>query len=208
MDQRSVAALDWEQKYASGDTPWDSREVSQELKRMLDEYRIQPCRTLELGCGTGTNAIYLATRGFEVTAVELSCNALKEAQERAILARVDIRFLEGDLLAPPPLGDAFPFVFDRGLYHVLRNVDIVRFRSTLQQSTMPGSLYLALVANANDPDTESGGPPRVQVGQMYEELSPLFQLVQLREIKFDGVRVAGRSVHPWAWSALWRRKSD
>lgn len=208
MDQRSVAAIDWEQKYESGETPWDSGEASQELKRMLDEYRIQPCRTLELGCGTGTNAIYLAKRGFEVTAVELSSNALRQAHDRAIRDGVEVRFLEGDLLAPPPLGAPFPFVFDRGVYHVLRNVDIVRFRNTIQRSTMPGSLYLALLANANDPDTESDGPPRVQVDEMYEELSPLFQLVQLREFQFDGVRIAGRSAHPWAWSALWRRKSN
>lgn len=82
-----------------------------------------------------------------------------------------------------------------------------RFRDTLRQVTSPGSLYLTLAANANDPDQESGGPPRVQVDDLYRDLAGLFELVQLREFHFDGVQTQDRSIRPLAWSALWRRRS-
>ena len=59
---------DWHKRYSDKDTPWDSGQPSRELERILEEGWIKPCRVLELGCGTGTNAVYLAQRGFEVTA--------------------------------------------------------------------------------------------------------------------------------------------
>jgi hypothetical protein len=49
---------------------FDPGEPSRELRRVLNEAWFGPCRTLELGCGIGTNAVFLAQQGFEVTAVE------------------------------------------------------------------------------------------------------------------------------------------
>ena len=60
---------DWNARYLSGELPWDSGLPSRELQRVLEEQKIAPGRALELGCGTGTNAIELARRGFDVTAV-------------------------------------------------------------------------------------------------------------------------------------------
>lgn len=53
---------DWNQHYVAGNAPWDSGLVSKELIRVLDTEKIAPGRAVELGCGTGTNAIYLASR--------------------------------------------------------------------------------------------------------------------------------------------------
>ena len=51
-----------------------------------------------------------------------------------------------------------------------------------------------------------GGPPRVSDETICRELSPLFDLVQLREIRFDSGEVENVLPNPLAWSALWRRK--
>jgi 2-polyprenyl-3-methyl-5-hydroxy-6-metoxy-1,4-benzoquinol methylase len=206
-DQRhSVADVDWQQRYESGDTLWDSGAPSQELERILAEGWIRPCRALELGGGSGTNAIFLASQGFEVTAIELAPNAVKQAEQKARAAGVGVRFLAGDVLALPDLGEPFPFVFDRGVYHVLREVDVDRFRKSLASVTRPGSLYLTLAGNANEQAPADAGPPRVRADELLADLSPLFDVVQLREFQFDGVCVEGRQMRPLAWSALWRRR--
>ena len=199
-------AIDWDNRYKSADTPWDSGEPSRELLRVLRERWIGPCRALELGCGTGTNALILARRGFKMTAVDLSPIALGHAKAKARKARLKVKFLEGDALHLPKLGAPFPFVFDRGLYHHLRNVDLKRFRRALARVTRPGSFYLTLAGNGNEKDPEGGGPPRVHAHEICLELGPDFDLVQLREFRFDGVRVQGQEIHPLAWSALLRRK--
>ena len=74
---------DWEQRYRDGETPWNSGLVSKELQRVLRERGIEPCRALELGCGVGTNAVFLAEQGFEVTAVDCAPLALERAGAEA-----------------------------------------------------------------------------------------------------------------------------
>ncbi len=198
--------LDWNQRYATRETPWDSGKPSLELKRILKEHRIEPCRMLELGCGTGTNAVFLARHGFQVTGVDLSLLAVKKAREKARAAGVKARFLEADLLALENLGRPFAFVFDRGVYHHLRNVDLKRFLRVLDRVAKPGSFYFTLAGNANDPGPRDGGPPTVHAHEICAELGPLFDLVQLREFRFDGVVIGGKPVRPLAWSVLLRRK--
>ena len=62
----------WEERYRKGETPWDTGHPSTELQRVIREEKIRPCRAIELGCGTGNNAVWLAQQGFDVTAVDLS----------------------------------------------------------------------------------------------------------------------------------------
>src|ERR1044072_7675074 len=88
---------DWNESYLTGDTPWDSGIRSRELARVLKEEQILPCRAVELGCGTGTNAIFLAQQGFDVTAIDLSPRGLEQAIRRADEADVEVNFLLGDL---------------------------------------------------------------------------------------------------------------
>lgn len=194
----------WNERYATRDTPWDSGEPSRELQRILAEEWFPIGRVLELGCGTGTNAIYLATLGFEVTATDLSPLAIERAKEKAGQAGVAVRFEQADVLTLPDLGPPFPFVFDRGLYHAMRRADLAGFLGALARVVEPGGHYLTLAGNANDPEPSEGGPPRVHAQELCGELAPLFDLVQLREFRFDGVVSNGRALSPLAWSGLFR----
>src|SRR6516162_752409 len=118
----------WDERYAKGDTPWETGEPSSELQRVLAEIPIRPCRAIELGCGTGANAVWLAQQGFDVTAIDVSPVAVARAQERAAAAGVRARFLVADVLNPPAeLTGPFDFFFDRGCYHVVRRVDAAAY---------------------------------------------------------------------------------
>jgi SAM-dependent methyltransferase len=72
----------WNQRYEKGDTPWDTGQPSSELQRVVAELALRPCRALELGCGTGANAVWLAQQGFDVTALDLSNWAVERARQR------------------------------------------------------------------------------------------------------------------------------
>lgn len=74
---------DWNDRYRDGDLPWDTGRPSSELQRAVSRNAIQPCRALELGCGTGTNSVWLAQQGFEVTGVDLASLAVERAENRA-----------------------------------------------------------------------------------------------------------------------------
>jgi len=80
---RTITSADWSERYHQHETPWDSGNPSPELIRSIADAAIAPCRTIELGCGTGTNSICLAGRGFDVTAVGFVESALEEAGSKA-----------------------------------------------------------------------------------------------------------------------------
>lgn len=198
----------WNERYSSKDTPWDSGEPSTELQRVLERHLIEPSDALEIGCGTGTNAVFLARRGFKVTAVDISSLAIDQARKRASEAGVDVDFRVVDLLAPSGLHHAYPFVFDRGVYHGIRRENLDRFLDTMAGVTSPGALYLVLAGNANDPSDPNTGPPRVHAHEICAELNPLFELIELREFAFDGIVIGGQLVDSLAWSGLFRRRKQ
>src|SRR5215471_2907167 len=75
--------IDFAQRYAQGNIPWDSGKPSEELIKVLNAGKLNGKTALEIGCGTGTNAIELARRGFEVTAVDCVEEAIRIARGKA-----------------------------------------------------------------------------------------------------------------------------
>jgi cyclopropane fatty-acyl-phospholipid synthase-like methyltransferase len=191
----------WEQRYREGDTPWDTGHPSSQLERVLADVPIAPGPALELGCGTGTNAVWLAQQGFEVTAVDISPLALEHARQRAAAAGVSVRFLNVDVLAMPDLGGPYGFFFDRGCYHVVRRVEVQSYLRALQQATQAGTLGLVLAGNAREP--HSPGPPVVTEEEIRAELGTLFEVLRLQEFRFDQEEAGG--VRYLGWSCLVRR---
>jgi SAM-dependent methyltransferase len=197
---------DWEKRYQAGDTPWITHQPSRELARVLDEYDIPPGRALELGCGDGVNAVFLARRGFEVWAVDVSETAIERAREFAGRERVSVDFRTAEVTALDGLPTPFDFIFDRGLYHVVRQANLAGLLQSLERVTTGGSLYLTLAGNANEATPEDEpGPPRVSAEEICREFAPLMQLIQLREFRFDASPEREKPHRPLAWSALFRR---
>jgi SAM-dependent methyltransferase len=188
----------WDSAYR-GDRPagWDTGLTAPPLKDAVESGVIKPCRVIAFGCGTGTNEIYLAGRGFDVTAVDVAPSALGLAAEKAKKAGVQVRWLLADVLALPDL-EPFDLVFDRGCYHHVRYIDAAGFVETLRRLTHPGSRCLILSCN-ND------RPPGVREHHMREDFSTLFDFEWLRDSAIEG---RDGSVRRESWSLLLRRKAD
>ncbi|MEO3874803.1 class I SAM-dependent methyltransferase [Nonomuraea sp. B12E4] len=105
--------------YHAGKAPWDTGVTPPELVALVEGHgALPPGRALELGCGTGTNAIYLARHGWEVTAVDLIDSAVGQAREKSEAARVAVHLLHGDATRLDELGVPGPFdlFFDLSCY--------------------------------------------------------------------------------------------
>lgn len=192
----------WDSRYRTNDLPWDTGHPSTELQRVLADEKITPCRAVDLGCGTGTNAVWLAQQGFEVTGIDFSPLAIEQGRKRAAEAGVAARFLVADLLDPAAeLGGPYDFCFDRGCYHVVRRIDAARFVDTLRRITHAGSRALVLAGNARE--KMDPGPPVVTEEEIRRELGALFEIAWLREIRFDAVK--GGEARPLGWSCFLRR---
>src|SRR5688500_10689844 len=105
--------------YRAGKPPWDTGVTPPELVALVEGDGALPSgRALELGCGTGTNAIYLARHGWEVAAVDLIDQAVDQARKRAEGEGVVVRQLQGDANRLDELDVPGPFdlFFDLSCY--------------------------------------------------------------------------------------------
>ena len=111
----------WDGFYADRerDIPFFVPKPDENLAAYLDRGLIAPGRAADLGCGPGRNAIYLASRGFEVDAVDLSPVALAWAADRAVEAGVRVGFAEADIFAAGLPDGQFDLVYDSGCLHHL-----------------------------------------------------------------------------------------
>lgn len=192
----------WNQRYETGSTPWDSGLPSAELRRVIDETGIQPCRVLELGCGTGTNAVLLAQLGFQVTAVDLSPLAIEQAEAKAEQAGVDVSWICGDVCSIEQPDEAFPLVFDRGCFHCIRrDVSVAAILETFGRVTAVGSRLIVFTGNANQ--KREHGPPGLFEDDIRTDLGDLFEINQLRPFYFED---AGGKQGPLGWSCLATRR--
>src|SRR3990172_1688312 len=139
---------DWDETYRKGQTPWYSGRPCSELVRLLEDEIISPCKALDLGCGTGTNAIYLAEMGFDVTGVDISQVAIEMAREKVDAAGLSVLFMLVKLPNRFLPGKVYDFVFDRGCFHALKNDERSQYADMLKEFTKVGSLFLLLTGNA------------------------------------------------------------
>ncbi len=174
---------DWNESYREGNLPWDTGRPSSELQRVLRQHAIQPCRALEIGCGTGTNSVWLAQQDFDVTGIDLAPLAIERANERARAAGVKAQFQAADVLSLPDLGEPFAFFLDRGCYHAVRRDAPDKYAPAVARQLAPGARGLILAGNAREPHTP--GPPVVTEQELRTELGAAFKIVDLHEFHFD-----------------------
>lgn len=187
------------QRYDAGETPWDSGKPDAELVRCVAAGDLPGRTLLELGCGTGTNAIELARRGYRVKGVELASLPVERAREKAHSAGVEVEFVAGDL-TKLDLGGPFDCLVDVGLYHGIRNRDLPGLLATVRRVSRRGTRWLCLAGNGKERTPR--GPPVVQEEEFRAELEPLFEILRVREFRFD----LRPDLQPLAWSILMQRR--
>ncbi|MBI4601161.1 MAG: methyltransferase domain-containing protein [Planctomycetes bacterium] len=189
----------WDSAYRDGRRPpWDTGRPSSELRAAVERDDLRPCRAVELGCGTGTNVVFLASRGFDATGIDIAPTALERARRKAREAGARASFVLADVLAPPEL-EPFDLVFDRGCYHGLRRGGAAEYLEALRRLTRPGARVLLLAGNANEPPPHYG-PPRVKEEELRGDLGGLFAFERLVETRFDTQEPSAKGA--LSWSAL------
>lgn len=131
--------------YMVGFKPWDTGVPPPELVAVVEgSDALEPGRALDLGCGTGTNAIYLAQRGWEVTAIDLVGRALQAARRKADAEDVSPWFVQGDVTRLPELGigAGYRLLFDLGCFHGVPPARRDAYAAGVTAAAAPGATFL------------------------------------------------------------------
>jgi methyl halide transferase len=190
----------WNDRYASGEPlPWDTGTPDPMLIEMIESRAIEPGRTLEVGCGTGTNAIYLAHHGFDVLGVDVSRLAVEDARAKA-LGRC--RFETIDFLNEAAPGGPFQFVFDRGCFHTFdEDHERTRFAQNVATVLVNGGIWLSLIGSTEGAPRDVG-PPRRSARDVINAIEPSLEILQFRSGEFG---VCGDELK--AWLCLSRKRT-
>jgi SAM-dependent methyltransferase len=167
----------WNDSYTSGEPPpWDIGTPDPMLVAMIGSHTIEPGRTLEVGCGTGTNAIYLAEHGFDVVGVDVAPVAIENARGKA---HGRCRFETVDFLNESPPGGPFQFVFDRGCFHTFDNdQERARFAQNVANVLVVGGMWLSLIGSTEGAARDVG-PPRRSAREAMNAIEPALEILEL-----------------------------
>jgi SAM-dependent methyltransferase len=166
------------QMYLEGRIPWDSGISPPELLEAIDGPLALPAgRALDVGCGTGTNSITLALRGWRVVGVDFAAPAIARARAKAVevqdqLARAggSVTFVEADatrLSAPTADSERIDLIFDLGCLNGIPHELRPAYARVMERQAAPGALFL-LYAHLPRPDGSGA------IGCTPEELDTLF----------------------------------
>jgi len=195
-----MAHPSWNESYASGQLPWDTGRPEPLLVEFVTSGAVTPGRTLEIGAGTGTNAIWMAERGFDVLGVDVSPLAVERARAKMEGRALRCRFAAWDFLAAPPPDGPFQFVFDRGCFHVFDEAgERQRFAAQVAAALVPGGFWLSMIGSTEGPPREFG-PPRRTAREVTLAIEPALEIVELRSAEF-------RESDAKAWLCLSRQRT-
>ncbi|MBI5031968.1 MAG: class I SAM-dependent methyltransferase [Chloroflexi bacterium] len=126
--------------YRMGTPRWDSGAVPPEVIAQVERNHARTA--LDLGCGTGTNAIYLAQQGLNVVGVDFTLQAIEAAREKAKRANVSVDFHLGDVTRLDYLRQPFDLILDVGCFHGLDQAGRKRYIENLVRLTHPDSVFM------------------------------------------------------------------
>lgn len=192
--------------------PWNTETPPDALVELVQGGKVRPCKTIDLGCGAGNYAIYLAGLGFDVTGVDSSPKAIEIAGEHAKKRGVRCRFIAADLLGDlHEVNDTFDFAFDWELLHHIYPEDREKYVQNVHTLLNPKATYFSVCFSEKDPQFGGVGKFRktrmgttLYFSQESELTSLFFKYFEIRELKT--IRIGGKFGAHCAISALLERR--
>ena len=197
----------WESCYRRGHVVWDPGPYDGNLPFVLKEFGIQTCRILDVGCGTGNSLVWLASKGFQCTGIDLAPTAIRTAEKSARREAQLCEWICGsfpdDMVRTKEYIDSFEVVLDRGcLQHLIySDRQRMRFVEGITRVLEPGGLWYSLTPSSRG-ERNYGGIPKWSDTDLIETLEPYFDIMLLRESVFT----PGESGSIPAWICVAREK--
>ena len=134
--------------------PWDTGITPPELVSFIDSS--SPGRALDLGCGTGTNAIYMAQHGWKVTGVDFIPRAIHIARQKAELAGVGVDFYIDSVTRLKGIQGSFDLILDIGCFHNLQEKERRIYIHNLKRLQNNHGTFLIYTFIQDSSDQKSG----------------------------------------------------
>ena len=193
---------EWDASY-TGDTPapWDIGRPQPTFVRLADEGRLTG-RLLDAGCGTGENALLAASRGADVTGIDIAPTAIARARAKASERGLTARFEVADALDLGRLSLTVDTVIDSGVFHVFGDDDRARYVASLAAVLRPAGACYLMCFSDRQPGT--WGPRRVRANELRAAFSDGWAVESITADTFE-IHPMDGTTQVQAWLAAIRR---
>lgn len=146
-----MTGLPWDASYHNGPAPWDIGHPQPAIARLASKGGLTG-PVLDVGCGTGENALHLASLGLSVLGVDIAETALALAREKAKERGISAEFAMADAFQLHCLRRTFETVLDCGMFHTCDHDEQPRYAASLASVTKPNGTVYVLCFSDLDPD--------------------------------------------------------
>lgn len=174
--------ISWEDAY-KGNPPWDIGRPQPAFVELVSAGEFNKGSVLDVGCGTGENALYIAENGFSTVGVDLSSRAIVAARAKATERKLRVDFRHANALSLDFRGSYFDNVIDSGLFHTFNDSDRVSFANEIARVLKADGRYFMLCFSDKEP-TNWGGPRRITREEIEATFSQLFKIYYIRDSFF------------------------
>jgi cyclopropane fatty-acyl-phospholipid synthase-like methyltransferase len=183
-----------------GTPPWDIGRPQKEFTELVRHGEITGS-VLDIGCGSGDNALFFAQEGFDVWGIDSSPLAIEKAQEKGAQRGLTVHFLVLNALELTRLNRTFDTATDSGLFHTLSDEDRPLFAKSLAAVLSPQGTYFMLCFSDREPG--GYGPRRITEREIRETFSDGWLIKYIRPATFESNT---RAEGPHAWLSSITRK--
>ncbi|HYB04446.1 MAG TPA: class I SAM-dependent methyltransferase [Nitrososphaerales archaeon] len=169
-----------------GTPPWDIGRAQKEFV-LLEERGEVKGSILDMGCGTGENSLYFASRGHEVLGIDFSEIAIRKAQKKAQgrhLEHLSFRIADALNLSQNLAGSSFDNVIDSGVFHVFTDDQRNKYVDNLQFVLKPSGKYFMLCFSELEP-ADWGGPRRITKKEIETAFLRGWQINYFRDARIE-----------------------
>ncbi|TPV93065.1 MAG: methyltransferase domain-containing protein [Myxococcales bacterium FL481] len=191
---------DWNTCYVERNTPWDTGRPDANLVAAIGRSGLVEGRVLDIGCGSGCEAVWMATRGFKVTGVDLAEAAIAGARRRAVAAGIEATFQVG---RAPDGEHQFELIYDCGCFHTVNEIGRAAFVESVARLLVPGGCWISIAGSSDGPDRDHG-PPRMSATEIVTTVEPRFEIQSLDAAEYDAVVPTPAR----AWVGTFRRRAS
>lgn len=166
-----------------GSPPWDIGRPQAEFVKLAHNGEILG-KVLDVGCGTGENAIFFSQYGTEAWGIDSAPLAIEKAKLKARERGANVRFLVADAFRLAELGTRFDTITDCGLFHTFSDEDRSLFAKSLRSAMEKHGTYLMLCFSTREP-TDWGGPRRVSEEEIQNVFRHGWKVNYIKEAKIE-----------------------
>lgn len=192
-----LSKLFFEFQYRFGKTPWDSGITPPEVVAFIEK-NTHGGRALDLGCGTGTNSLYLTQHGYQVIGVDFSSKAVAAARAKAKRAKLNIDFRIADVTRLDFVAPPIDYVLDIGCLHAVDAEGRERYAQHLARLVRSGGMFMLYAFSPCEADQPGHLLKLRNVGILPEQGEKLFTpAFALERMEHGGDRDERQSA--WYW---------